>query len=111
MKKAYAVSTKLASEAGKVFEIKDFGLFLSRILGNAIILAVVLTLAYLIWGAIDWVTSSGDQEKLKGAKNKITHAIIGLGLAATTWLIWRITIYFLGVDISGGSEAVFRLGG
>lgn len=103
MTKAYALETKIGPEAEKFFEIKDIGVFLKNILGIGITLAAILTFAYLVWGGIDWLMSEGDQEKLKSARGKITHALIGLGLIALTWLIWRLVLYFLGIgEVSSG---------
>lgn len=42
------------------------------------IVGMILLLAYLLWGALDWVTSGGDEEKTGKARNKITQAIVGI---------------------------------
>lgn len=44
------------------------------------VLAVLISFAYLLWGGIDWITSEGDKEKKKRAKDKVTWAIIGLAI-------------------------------
>jgi hypothetical protein len=41
-------------------------------------IAGLVMLIYLLWGALDWIMSSGDKEKLAKAQNKITNAVIGL---------------------------------
>jgi hypothetical protein len=38
------------------------------------------TLAFLLWGAMDWILSGGDKDKLTKAQSKITNAIIGFVL-------------------------------
>jgi len=101
MKKVYALTTDIDTQAKKIFEIKDPGLFLSRVLGVSLTAAAILTLAYLIWGAIDWLMSEGEPEKLKSARNKIIHTLAGLALIAIVWLLWRLTIYFLGIGTVG----------
>ena len=42
------------------------------------ITAVLLTIFFLIWGGIEWITSTGDKEKLAKAQKKIIYASIGL---------------------------------
>jgi hypothetical protein len=88
-----------AAPGVRKFEIVDLGVLLKNLLGVAVVSAAILCLGYLIWGAIDWIMSEGEQEKLKNAKNKVTHALMGLALMALVWLIWRLTIYFLGLGV------------
>lgn len=42
-----------------------------------ILLSAMFLLLYMLWGALDWLTSSGEKEKVQKAQNKITNAIIG----------------------------------
>lgn len=43
-----------------------------------IILGVVLALIFIIFSAIQWITSEGDKQKLQTARARLTYAIIGL---------------------------------
>lgn len=106
-----AVKTDIRSAAKGVFEITDLGTFLRGILSMAIVSGAILTLVYLIWGAIDWLMSDGEPEKLKAARNKIIHALVGLALLALVWLIWRLTLLFLGVGTVEEGITTFPLGG
>jgi len=56
-------------------------------------------LLFLIWGAIDWLMSEGDQEKLKNAKNKILHALAGMGILAASYAMVKLTKLIFGFDI------------
>ncbi len=38
-----------------------------------------------LWGAVDWILSGGDKEKIAGARKRITTAIIGLVLMSLTF--------------------------
>lgn len=40
--------------------------------------AAVSVLIYLLWGALDWINSGGDPERISAAQAKMTHAVIGL---------------------------------
>lgn len=76
-----------------------FGVWLSNILRVAMILGVVACLGLIIWGAIEWITSSGDKQKTEEARNKITTAIIGLIVLAATMAIFSLVASFLGITI------------
>jgi TRAP-type C4-dicarboxylate transport system permease small subunit len=52
-----------------------------------ILTAILLSLAYLIWGGIDWMLSTGDKEKINRARGKIAFAIIGLIVTFAAFLI------------------------
>jgi len=36
----------------------------------------------LVWGGIQWVTSGGDKENTQKARDRITHALVGVALIA-----------------------------
>ncbi len=44
----------------------------------ALIIGVILVLFYLLWGAFDWITGGGDQDKLNNARQKMTNAVLGI---------------------------------
>ena len=43
-----------------------------------IFIAGLAVLIYLLSGALNWITSGGDKEKLAKAQQKITNAVIGI---------------------------------
>lgn len=43
-----------------------------------ILLAAIVMLVYLFWGAMDWITSKGEEEKIVKARNKIMNSILGI---------------------------------
>lgn len=47
------------------------------------------TVIYFIWGAVDWILSGGDKEKISNARKKMTHALIGLALLSLSFVIIR----------------------
>lgn len=85
---------------GNFFKFDSIGEFVVNLFQIALILGSVMTFLYLVWGGIQWITSGGNQEAAKGAKDKITDAVIGLALLALVWVIWRLIIYFLGITTS-----------
>jgi len=66
--------------AGPVFENPVDGISRVAIFGirTILIVGMVLVLIYLLWGALDWVTGGGDEEKLTKARQKITNAVLGI---------------------------------
>ena len=75
----------------------------AKILGNAItimlIIAVILTLIFLILGGIAWITSGGDKQKVGAARARITYAIIGLLVALGGFLIVSVIGYVFNVNL------------
>jgi len=64
----------------------------ARIWQTVVIFGSLIVLIFLIWGAIDWLTSEGDPEKVKNARNKIVHSLFGLGILAASYaIIWFLT--------------------
>lgn len=76
----------------------DIGVFLSKAVDAAIILAALLCLGYLLWGGIDWLLSEGDKQKYESARNKILHAVMGLAVVVTVWAGWKLILHFFGLE-------------
>ncbi len=52
--------------------------------------AGIATLMMFLWGAIEWILSGGDKEKVGAARKRIVNAIIGLVLIALAFVIIRV---------------------
>lgn len=83
--------------------ITDVGQLISALVGTVLIIAALLAFLYLILGGIKWITSGGDKAGMEEARNKITHAIVGLIIVGAAWSIMTLVQNFLGVQIIGGS--------
>ena len=68
---------------------------ISAVVGILIVVAAILALLYLILGGIQWITSGGDKQGLEGARNKITAAVVGLIIVASTWAIMTLIGQFI----------------
>lgn len=77
----------------------NFGDFISRILNIVLIVGTIAVLFYLILGGIEWITAGGDKGKTEGARNKITQAVIGLVILASSWAIFLFVQQLLGIGI------------
>jgi hypothetical protein len=74
-----------------------FGVWLGNILSVVMTLGAVACLALIVWGAIQWILSSGDKQQVEEARNKITTAIIGLIILAATIALFNLVADFLGI--------------
>lgn len=88
-----------AADAGEIAPVNDFGTALSGGLSALLFGAGLLTFAYMLWGALDWILSQGDQGKVESARKKITQAVIGLVLLASTLAIFYVVQYVIGIEI------------
>jgi hypothetical protein len=75
----------------------------AKVIGNSLtillIVAVILTLVYLILGGIAWIQSGGDKQKVSQARSRITYAIIGLIVALASFFIINLIGYFFNVNL------------
>ncbi len=75
------------------------GKIISSLVGLLFILAFLMSLFYLLTGGLAWITSEGDKANLEKARNKITHAIVGLVIVAAAYAIFKLIGQFFGLDI------------
>lgn len=73
------------------------GSAITTLLGIILILGGFFLLVYLLWGALDWILSGGDKEKLHKAQQKLTHAAVGMIILFSAWTLWG----FLTGDVLG----------
>lgn len=81
--------------------ITDVGALLSSAIGAALLISALLVFGYLVLGGIQWITSGGDKGKTEAARNKITAALVGLAIVASSYAIMQIIAYFFGINIFG----------
>ncbi len=61
-----------------------FGFFLQATMA----IAALFVLYMVITGAIDWISSSGEPDKLKKAQAKILNALVGVFILVAVLIIW-----------------------
>ena len=71
------------------------------IIGAAItfifVIAVIISLFYLLLGAVKWIFSGGDKAAVEGARGTITAAIVGLVIVFLVFLVFTILLRFFGL--------------
>lgn len=75
------------------------GDFIQKVMVLAFIVAVIVVLFMLIWGAFEWITSGGDKEAVGKARNRIINALIGLAVLAVAFALFQVAGQFLGFNI------------
>lgn len=73
------------------------------------IVAGLLFIIYFLTGALSWITSSGNQEKLQKARDKMTNAVIGLIAVVAAYGIAFIIGKILGITILNPSCYIYSL--
>ncbi|MBI2442554.1 MAG: hypothetical protein HYV40_01440 [Candidatus Levybacteria bacterium] len=64
-------------------------------------MGVILALFYLIYGGIQWITSSGDKQKVAAARNRMIYAIIGLVIIFLSIFLVNLVLYIFGAPQLG----------
>ena len=77
-----------------------------NILVIILIIAVLLSLFFLIFGGIKWIFSGGDKSGVEAARNMIIAAIVGLVIAFLAFLIIQIIGRVFGVSLNNIDSAI-----
>lgn len=80
-------------------KLNDFGGIVGTLIQVMFVLAVIIALAFLIFGGIKWITSGGDSKNVDAARNMIVAALIGLAIVFLSFFILNILLGFFGIDI------------
>ncbi|MFZ2025547.1 MAG: hypothetical protein WAV51_04680 [Microgenomates group bacterium] len=78
--------------------LSSFTHTISAIIGLLTAVAAVWFLVQITLGGISWITAAGEKSKLTEARDKITHAFIGLIIVVAGWGILALAGQFFGWD-------------
>lgn len=86
----------------------DAGANLSTLISNTIGLFFTIGgigfIIMILWGAVNWILSGGDKEKIAAARKRITTAIIGIVVLSLTFVVALVIGQLTGVsDLMDGS--------
>ncbi|MFH0942694.1 MAG: hypothetical protein V1810_00825 [Candidatus Beckwithbacteria bacterium] len=101
--------TNIDDQVSDFFAFQSLDNFLPNLLQIALGLGAIVALFFLIWGAIDFIMSGGNQERAKTSKSMIGNALAGLAILALVWIIWRVITYFLGLSDTVTGPLQFNL--
>lgn len=74
----------------------SLGDFITKVLTFSFLIAILVVLAMLIWGAFEWITSGGDKDAVGKARGRIINALVGLAVLAIAFALARVAAQFLG---------------
>jgi uncharacterized membrane protein len=88
----------------------------SRLIGTFIqaifVIAVIIALGYLIYGAIRWIMSQGDKSKVTDARNHIIASIIGLIIVFLSFFIINVILsIFFNMSLTDLKLPTFNVAG
>lgn len=102
--KVHAQGTAIPITQGPNFHITNLGSLITGAVNALLIFAAIAAFIYLVLGGIQWITSGGDKAGMEAARNKITHAIVGLIVVAAAYAIMILVSSFLGINFLGGLD-------
>ena len=75
----------------------NVGTIIGFLVAFIIVVAFIAALFYIVIGALQWITSGGDKQKVADARNHIIAAIIGLIIIALSFVIINVILQALGL--------------
>lgn len=75
------------------------GQILSGFIRVLLIAAAVVFFLWLVLGGIKWIMSGGDKARVEGARDQVTHALIGLVIVFSAFAIAQLIKVLFDVDI------------
>lgn len=84
----------------------DINTLIAFVINTIIVVGIVLSLIFLLWGGIRWITSGGDKAKVDSARGTIVAAIVGLIIVILAWVIINAVLQVLG---AGSLTAGFKI--
>lgn len=94
-----AAGSGLLGAQGGVTHEQRLADIIGQLLTATMSIALLLLFLYLVWGAMEWVTSAGDKAKIEAARNKMTQAAIGVIVLASVIAIFIVVQNFIGVEV------------
>lgn len=87
VEKAPPISYKLEVPIGQTTIVTSFAQYIDVLYRFAVGLAGIMAIAMIIVAGFDWVFAGGNEEKIKGAKDRISGALWGLIIVLTSYLL------------------------
>lgn len=81
------------------YNASNLGQIVSTAVVILLVIAVIISLFFLIWGGIRWITSGGDKAKVAEARSHIIAAIVGLVIAFLAFFILTIVLNLFHINI------------
>ena len=82
--------------------VTDVGTIVSGAIGFVFIIAGIIIFAYLVFGGVLMITSSGDKSQTDRGKNAVTGAAMGFAIIVASYAIILLLEYIFDYRILGG---------
>lgn len=76
----------------------NVGMIMRNVVSLFFAVGAVGVVIYFLWGAVEWIFSGGDKEKVGNARKRITHSLIGLTLLALSFVIINLVGRIVGFN-------------
>jgi len=83
---------------------------ISTIIGLITIVAGIWFLIQLLLAGFNWISSSGDKNKVQEAQHKITNSVIGLTIVVAAYALTSLLGKILGINVLDLGGAISSLG-
>ena len=87
----------------------QIGSIISNIMGFLTVVAGLGFLFYFLIGAVNWLVSTGDQQKITTARNQMLNAIIGLVITVAAYPVIYIIGKILGIPIDNPADLINQI--
>lgn len=68
---------------------------IGSIVSGVVALMALVAVLFLVFGGVQYLTSSGEDEKVEKAKNTMTYALLGLVIAAVSYATIKLIVGWL----------------
>lgn len=79
---------KLGEGTGVAYEEGSLGKLFGTAFSTIVTVGALFMLFQLVMGALNWINSQGDKEKIQKAQKQITNAIIGVVILVMVWVLF-----------------------
>lgn len=87
--------------------IASFAFLISNIIGIMSVIAGIIFIFQFLLGGYNWLTSSGDKERLAKSQQTLLHSFIGLAIVLAAYAFISLASKILGFDILISDPAKF----
>ncbi len=101
------VHSNVPGSSGSVPE--NVGSLFAFVVTGIIVIAGIILLFYLLWGALQWITSGGEKENLTNARGKIMNALVGMFLVVVVLAVWAYIMGDFGIVTIDGKNVTFNI--
>lgn len=97
-----AFAQDVGRPAGVPQQFRDFPSTIKNIFNIVIIAAGILFVALFLTGGVQYLTSAGNEDNTKKARQLMLDAVIGLVIVVTSWAIGTYILQLLGIGSGNG---------